>query len=204
MFEALTGNTPTLQQASLDPGTQKLIGDAVSTAGQSDATTAAKYNNGVSESGGQGLQTEAAGKQEAAGLGMNNGFGQAIRNQYNGISGGQTNSLMRTNQMNTPFYRQQALDMATKAAFAQKQVENQNYMQLMQANTDAEIARANVLNGVLTGAGTLAGAYMGSRMRGSRSSPMGQSPSLGSEFQMNNYGGANTFGGSDMAARLGR
>lgn len=167
MFEALFGGSqPTLQQAGLDPGTQKQIKSAVADAGLSDKDLAAKYNAGVSEAGNQALQTEGQMGQRAAQTGENNSMLQAIRNQYRAQGQNKIGSVIRSNNMNLPFQRAHSIDLATKAVFAQKQVDTQNNIALMQANNDAEIARANALYGVLSGAGTLAGAYIGGRMKG--------------------------------------
>lgn len=179
MFESLLGggDTPTLKQAALDSGTVNQINKAVADAGQSDNEMLARYSAGVADAGKQAGQSEDQANQRAAQTGENNGLMQAIRNQYNQLGNKGVNRVATANQLNLPFQRSHAIDLATKAAFAQKQVETQNNMALMQASNDAEIARANVLYGVLSGAGTLGGAYLGASMRGGKESVRPNTPS---------------------------
>lgn len=205
MFDALLGKSaPDLAVAPLDPGTAKMIQSMQAQTDGSDSEIAGKYNAGVKEAGNQALQKD--GNQRASQTGEDAGMSQAIRNQYNQIGGNQIGRVMDSNKLNTPLYRSHAIDMATKAIFAQKQVDTQNNMALMSANNNAEIARANALYGVLSGTGAVAGAYVGSHMRSSRSGGVNgfQSPEMGSAYNMNNYGGPNTLGGNDYASRLGR
>lgn len=209
MFDQLFGKSaPNLNVAPLDSGTQQLITGMANDAGQSDSQISDKHNAGVAAAGNQALQSDTQGNQEAARTGQNSAMLSAIRNQYNGIAGDQINNVMKSNEMNAPLYRAQMLDMAVKARFAQKQVDNQNYTKLMEANTNAEMARASTLYGILSGAGNVAGAYVGSRMGGGRRRQSGpvagfNMPSMGSQYEMNNYGGPNTFGGAGMASRFG-
>lgn len=165
-------SAPTLDVAPLDPTTQQIQGDMLKQTTKSDSALKQQLNEGVGASGNQALQTDAQAKQENAQFG-NAGLGgaglsQAIRNQYNGIGGKRISDVEKSNNMGMPMFRSQMVDAAVKARFAQKQIDNQNYTNFVKSTMDADMARANVLYGVLSSVGVATGAVIGGSRGGGR------------------------------------
>lgn len=191
----LGGDGPTYNVVPLDGGTQKLIGDAQTRSGRSDAAIAAEANQGVSEAGNQALQSDQSMNQKAAGSAQDPGMLQAIRNQYNQVAGKSINNVVKQNQLHSSFMRAQMMQDSAHAALAQQQVETQNYTAFTQAMNQAEMARSQVLSSVLGVAGMAGGMAMsgGGGGRGRRSMSRQEFGNLGPA------GGENIGAGGMMA-----
>lgn len=160
-----SGPSPSLNVVSLDPGTQKLIGQQYSNATRSDAQIANDKNTGVAASGQGALQSSQGANQEAAGQGENVGMLQAIRNKYNQTANQGINNIVKQNQMTAGLDRAQLLKNAASGALAQQNVETMNYQEQANAMNQAEMARAQMLNSVLGAGGMIGGQYMARRSR---------------------------------------
>jgi hypothetical protein len=74
---------------------------------------------------------------------------QAIRNQYQGMAGKDTNQLMRQNQINAQFQHGQMLSDYARSALAQQQVQTQNYEQLSNAYQQNTMARGQMISSLI-------------------------------------------------------
>lgn len=168
MFDALLGGTPDRQVVGLDGGTQDIINKAIERSTNQDALKEA--NRGVEESGNK------IAMPNQTGMAQNPGMLQAIRNQYSKLADKNIQKVIRQNQFNAPFMRQDQYGHGFDMAMASKQVQTQNFAMLQQANADSAIARAQALNGILTAGGMVGGAMLGGGGGGTKSEFRAQNP----------------------------
>lgn len=188
----LGDNPPEPKIIPLDAGTKKIVGDQYQQA--LDPNLAGKMTAGVQESGNSFLNSSNP-DQKAASTGDNASTLQAIRNQYrNEAQGGISNILKQTNR-NIPAQRMGMLNTATHSSMAMDNIEAQNNEMLIQAQFHAEMARAQVLQGILGAGGMMAGAYMA---KGPSTKTPG-SPNGGTDL---NSSGGHSYGNNSSQERL--
>lgn len=168
LFQSFTtGKGPERQTVDLDPTTQQMINDTVNRASSDPSQFAARANAGVGEAGQQAFQSPEQMAQQSAGMGEYNqeAMGTAIQNKYRQLAGKDIGHITRTNDINSLMMKGNALHRAAGMALAQQQVRTQNFEALTQAYNDNQMARAQVIKGIL-GRGGEAYAQLSNNNRG--------------------------------------
>ena len=184
-------SAPSLNVVPLDPGTQQIIQGQYKDATSSNASLAGKANQGIT-SNTFGMKDPAT---QAASTGDSASMFKAIQNKYGQEASKGINQVVRNNNMNVPFMRDPLLNTASHGQLAMHNIEAQNSAALVQAQFQAEMARAEVLRGIFSGAGTAIG-YSIAQNSGRRSAK-GRNPSFGGD-PLDGSGGPNFMGQGDF------
>jgi hypothetical protein len=146
----LFGGGPQQNIVPLDSGTSELLNSGVNrVANQTPGQLAGENNQAAQTAAKSFQQSPAQTSQQAAQTGSNPAMLQAIRNQYQGMAGKDTNQLMRQNQINAQFQHGQMLSDYARSALAQQQVQTQNYEQLSNAYQQNTMARGEMISSLI-------------------------------------------------------
>lgn len=144
------GGGPQQNIVPLDSGTSELLNSGVNrVANQTPGQLAGENNQAAQTAAKSFQQSPAQTSQQAAQTGSNPAMLQAIRNQYQGMAGKDTNQLMRQNQINAQFQHGQMLSDYARSALAQQQVQTQNYEQLSNAYQQNTMARGQMISSLI-------------------------------------------------------
>jgi hypothetical protein len=180
-FDLITGGPPSATSVPLDPGTQKIVHDQYVQA--SDPNLGAKITAGSEQGANAVLGGGKTVDQQAASSGWQNpAMLQAIRNQYQNAAKGGISQVMKTAANQLPFQRDQMTTRAAGSALAMNNIEMQNNEMQMEAQFNAEIARAQVLQAILGGVGMGMG-YKMAGMKGKKAPAAAAEPN---DMQMEN------------------
>lgn len=154
MFETLFGGgQPDAPTVSLDPGTVNLINQQSQRAG--NPALESQLGAGTTERSNQFMGAQGANNYGKSG--MSNSMNDALRRQYSSAANTSLMQLKKQVGFDTPGFRQQLLNTATAQQLGMNQINNQNQMNLQNANNQWSIARANALSGILGFAGQMGG-----------------------------------------------
>lgn len=165
---SLLGDEPPQRKVvPLDQGTKKLVdqmyGQAI------DPNLGQKMTTGMEPMSEALLNSGKSAQQEAAGTGQNPAMLEAIRNQYKTQAQGGISRIMKQTNREIPFQRQQMLQSAGSGMNMLNEIEIKNQQALMEAQFNADMARAQVLQGIFGAGGMVIGAKMANSKGGQAS-----------------------------------
>lgn len=157
----LFGTAPQPNIVPLDPGTQQLLDQGTTRAGQDASTFAGQLNQGVSQAGNQLGESNQQLNQQGAAAAQSPGMMQAIRNAYSGQTQKNIQAIQSKNQQAGLYAKLDYTNQMARAALMQQNIAAQNYTTLTQAYNQAETSRAQFVNSLFqtvdVGIGIMAG-----------------------------------------------
>ncbi len=166
----LTEDGPSRESAQLDQQAQSLINDKVNeTNANSAEQIAAKKNSGLL--GAQQLSSRGASKDIQTGVGGDTNLAKALENRYSAMTRKELDKVKMANEASAQGEYGNKLARAYGMANARKSLEAEALQKQIEADNQAQQARAAVIGSIFQAGGAVAGAYLG-RARGG-SSPAG-------------------------------